>query len=402
MGGKYMLKKGLISLLTVIMLFSSASVFAQGKIKIYIDGSALKVSVAPIVEKGTTLVPMRSIFEALGVPLNWDKNTKTVSAKQGNKEIKLTIGKTAAYVNGKKVTLAVPAKVVKGNTMVPLRFVTEALGSKVEWRSSINSVLISTGSYVYAKNFAADEQDELYALNSSGQYAGYKRLMGYPGDDKYLIYFEGDRDFFHTTTVDKRNINMNEKVTWKYGGNTYKSTKQQLYGFFLDTSQLKNYLGASNYTFTVEWYHNTFGEVYDEWLYAFAMDNDAPRLVQRYFAQFDAPTAPISDDLWESYRDQDNNSTDYDDYESIYVEEEYVSEPEMESMMMALRRLPDSIVIYDTLDDTTLYVIENVPSNLKVGTVYESDGVRYKLDTDDTILLNREDLKRIDVFRGAE
>lgn len=403
-----MFKKSIAAILVLMIVFSSGSVFAQGKIRVFINGTQLNLSVEPKVEKGTTLVPMRSIFEALGVPLKWDKDTQSISAEKDGKKIKLTIGQSMAYLNGEKVKLAVPAKVVKGNTMIPLRFVAEALGSKVEWRESINSVLISTGSYVYDKDFAAGTYSELYTVNGTGQYAGYKRLKGYNGDDKYYIYFKGDSSSFSTVTVDNRNINMNQTVTWKYGGKTYKSTKKELHAFFLDSAKIKNYLGVYSYTFTEEWYRDTFGAVYEEWLLGFAMDNDAPRWVEQYFAQFDPPSnrETINDSFGETaQRNYDDDlltvkpkSTVSNDVDEEYA---YVSEGEMESMMLGVYIDIDSIIIYDILDNEIIYILDNIPANLKVGVVYESNDIRYKLDNDRSILLNREDLIATDVYRGA-
>lgn len=103
---------------------------------VYIDHQRLYLDVAPVIDQGRTLVPMRKIFERLGAEIGWDEGTKTVTAVKGDLEIKLTAGKTTVLVNGKKVKLDVPAKVINGRTLVPMRFVGETLGAKVNYVTS--------------------------------------------------------------------------------------------------------------------------------------------------------------------------------------------------------------------------------------------------------------------------
>ena len=52
----------------------------QQGIKVYLDGTQLEFAVAPIVVNGRTLVPMRTIFEALGFVVQWDRETQSVAA----------------------------------------------------------------------------------------------------------------------------------------------------------------------------------------------------------------------------------------------------------------------------------------------------------------------------------
>lgn len=65
------------------------------------------------------------------------------STKAGT-EIKLTLGQAIAYRNGSPVTLAVPAKSINDRTMVPLRFVSEALGAQVDWNGYTEVITISS------------------------------------------------------------------------------------------------------------------------------------------------------------------------------------------------------------------------------------------------------------------
>jgi len=109
-------------------------VLYQGK-EIAFDGTK------PVIENGSTLVPLRAIFEALGATVDYANGN--ITAKKGDTVVKLTVGSKNATVSGKAVTLAVPAKVVNGSTLVPLRFIGEAFGNKVDWDGANYTVTIS-------------------------------------------------------------------------------------------------------------------------------------------------------------------------------------------------------------------------------------------------------------------
>lgn len=111
--------------------------------QVILDGQNLSFDVPPIIENGSTLVPLRVIFEALGADVQWDGNTQTVTATKSGTEIRLIIG-GAAYKNGQEVQLSVPAKIIEGRTMVPLRFVSEAFGCQVSWDGTTETITITS------------------------------------------------------------------------------------------------------------------------------------------------------------------------------------------------------------------------------------------------------------------
>jgi len=115
-----------------------------GAISVFVDGSPLTMDVAPLIEQGRTLVPLRAIFEALGATVDWNEATRTVTGKKGATTIKLVVGLESAYVNDKPVTLDVPGRIINGRTLVPLRFVSESLGAGVAWDGAARRVTIST------------------------------------------------------------------------------------------------------------------------------------------------------------------------------------------------------------------------------------------------------------------
>ncbi|MEW5898151.1 MAG: copper amine oxidase N-terminal domain-containing protein, partial [Bacillota bacterium] len=96
-------------------------------VKVQLDGRELTFDVSPLIENGRTLVPLRGIAEALGAAVNWEEKTRTVIIQKGSVTVKLTIGTKVALKNQEKITLDAPPKIIGNRTMIPLRFVSEAL-----------------------------------------------------------------------------------------------------------------------------------------------------------------------------------------------------------------------------------------------------------------------------------
>ena len=90
------------------------------------------------------MVPMRAIFEIFGCEIEWNDATKTVTATKDGKTIKLTINSPTAYIDGKSYTLDAPATIVNSRTLVPLRFISEALNATVTWDDATKTAIITT------------------------------------------------------------------------------------------------------------------------------------------------------------------------------------------------------------------------------------------------------------------
>ncbi len=112
-------------------------------ITVILNEQKLAFSQPPVIENGTTLVPMRAIFEAMGASVEWNGETKSITAVKDDTTINLTLNETMAKVNNNEITLAVPAKLINGNTMVPLRFISESLGAEVNWDGESRTVTIN-------------------------------------------------------------------------------------------------------------------------------------------------------------------------------------------------------------------------------------------------------------------
>ena len=97
----------------------------------------------PELLQSRTLVPLRSIFEAMGAQVEWDAATSTAVAKRGKVEVKIQIGASEMQKNGAAVALDVPAQLLNDRTMVPVRVIAEAFGADVSWNGNGRAVLIN-------------------------------------------------------------------------------------------------------------------------------------------------------------------------------------------------------------------------------------------------------------------
>ncbi|RYD05923.1 hypothetical protein N752_06675 [Desulforamulus aquiferis] len=131
----------LIALLLIIMLGLPAGGSTP---TVIVDGTRLSLDVPPRIEQGTTMVPLRGVFEALGASVTWNSYNQTIIARNGDYEALLIVGHPVAFKNGAPVDLPVPASIQDGRTLVPLRFVSEALGAEVHWDSTSQTINITS------------------------------------------------------------------------------------------------------------------------------------------------------------------------------------------------------------------------------------------------------------------
>lgn len=136
-----------LTLIALLIIFLCAVVLAHAAevINVSVDGVAVQFhGVGAQSVNGRVLVPLRGVLEQMGAFVGWDAPNRTVIAQRGDRDVVLPIGSRTAKVNGQPVQLDVPAVVMAGTTMVPLRFVGEALGADVTWNAAMRAVEITS------------------------------------------------------------------------------------------------------------------------------------------------------------------------------------------------------------------------------------------------------------------
>ena len=108
-----------------------------------VGDQAVLLDVPPQVVDGRTLVPLRFLGNALGATLTWEADTRHIRFELGTAQIDLWVGKDEALVGGRAVTMDVPPQIVDGRTLVPLRFISENLGAGVVYNPADQSITIT-------------------------------------------------------------------------------------------------------------------------------------------------------------------------------------------------------------------------------------------------------------------
>jgi hypothetical protein len=88
---------------------------------------------AALVRNGVILVPLRSMFEQLGATVSWDEATRTADVSKPGSDVKVTLGKPVVVVNGEDRPLDVAPAMYRGTVVVPVRVISEAMGAYVQW-----------------------------------------------------------------------------------------------------------------------------------------------------------------------------------------------------------------------------------------------------------------------------
>ncbi len=124
---------------------SSAS-FVIGASSYTVGGVQTTMDVAPYIKDGRTFLPVRYVANALGVAdanILWDEATQKVTLLKGGTVVQLTIGSKIIIVNGVSIIMDVAPELTSGRTMLPIRFVAQALGASVGWDEATQTVTLN-------------------------------------------------------------------------------------------------------------------------------------------------------------------------------------------------------------------------------------------------------------------
>ena len=108
--------------------------------------SKIKMDVAPYIKDGRTMLPIRSVAEALGFEVEWNKSTRTVVLKDNTTRVEIPVDTNKIIVNGTVYTSDVKPEIKNNRTMLPIANIARALGLKdgkdIIWNSKSKTVTI--------------------------------------------------------------------------------------------------------------------------------------------------------------------------------------------------------------------------------------------------------------------
>lgn len=145
----------------MLVVFAGMALAAEQPIRVFVDGTEVSFpDQKPFINSDNrTLVPVRFVSEALGAEVDWIGLTRTVQINYNDKLILLEIGLKKATVGLSIVSLDTAPAIVNDRTMVPLRFVSECLGAEVDWQPLATAGMIN----IFTKGQTAEEKAAIIA-----------------------------------------------------------------------------------------------------------------------------------------------------------------------------------------------------------------------------------------------
>lgn len=169
-------------------------------------------NVKPFIKESRTLVPVRFITEGMGAEVGWNAPSSTVTITLGNKELKLIIGNKTMHVGKDKVSLEVAPEITEGRTFLPLRSIAEALGKKVFYDRGL--IVISDNESIFDTTLEKTIIDEVISkvnnLPVVASLEALEELMKNSKANNYGLYRTADIMF--DSAVREESLKSNEAV----------------------------------------------------------------------------------------------------------------------------------------------------------------------------------------------
>lgn len=175
---------------------------ASSSIRLVVNGKEVLPDVPPVLQDGRVLVPVRWVAEALGANVVWDAAKNAVLINTLPEAVNASSGTIQLFVNGKLIQPDVPPTILNGRTLVPVRWVSEALGAVVNWDGAGQIVYVYSGtpenaepqepaSILFYYAFHDLAEGTVYTANSSGDFVvqgnGQAQIKSIAGDNKGLV-----------------------------------------------------------------------------------------------------------------------------------------------------------------------------------------------------------------------
>lgn len=127
-----------------LTLAAPAMTLVASEITVSVDGVQVDFpGQPPVIVDGRTLVPVRGVFETMGFDVGWNPEARQATLSSATDVIVITIDSDTFTVNDVNHTLEVPAQIINGSTMLPIRAVLESVGYSLGWSEATRTVLIT-------------------------------------------------------------------------------------------------------------------------------------------------------------------------------------------------------------------------------------------------------------------
>lgn len=139
------MKRFIIATLALCVVMTIPMSAADNAVSVNLNGEAVTFTgQQPVIVENRTLIPLRGVFEKMGYSVEWEANTKTALLTSGDTSVSVSANSSQFIVNGQVKSLDVPAQILNGSMMLPLRAIGESAGANVTWNGATKTVEIST------------------------------------------------------------------------------------------------------------------------------------------------------------------------------------------------------------------------------------------------------------------
>lgn len=249
------MKRKVSILLVIILIISLAPlhIFANDNITVILNGERVNFDVQPQIINNRVMVPMRAIFEKLGMEVTFDKKVNWITASNSNTFIGMTVGKNKILVNLDVITIDTPPVIRNNRTLVPLRAISESLDMDVSWDSLSRTVTIIKNKkidynykYNVLCNIMAECQDGL-------TYNAEALLICTRSMQDFLMNNVDNREYSHDLAIS--NINKSyDKIENAIKIINYEENKNNNYIFSNIKDYLESMIPKYEYMINIEYY----------------------------------------------------------------------------------------------------------------------------------------------------
>ncbi|MFM9413317.1 N-acetylmuramoyl-L-alanine amidase [Peptococcus simiae] len=111
---------------------------------IIVNGSKIETDVPPVIQNGRTLVPIRFVSSALGASVEWTQANQTATVQLGQNNLAFPYGRQVYYLNGQAKGIDVNIQLINNRIMIPLRVAGESLGQNIWWDNATRTVTVTS------------------------------------------------------------------------------------------------------------------------------------------------------------------------------------------------------------------------------------------------------------------
>ena len=157
----------------LITIFPTVTTYSNDNVTVVFEGEQIAFTGGqnPVIIEGRTLVPIRDVFEFLGFEVDWSAETRTAIIENAYYIILITADEVIFSVNGAAHSFDVPAQIMNGRVLVPIRLPLESVGFTFDWDGAARAITIfsPTGGIAEAIIYEPTDDEQDYQPSSNNQ-----------------------------------------------------------------------------------------------------------------------------------------------------------------------------------------------------------------------------------------